>query len=60
VLSSSESVSLLGLLYPEEKRKYEPPKQQELFIPRLRVTSQHTRTFSKNAVRTPNLSLCNQ
>jgi len=61
VLSASESASLLGLLYPEEKKKkYDPPKRRELFIQRLRVTSQHTRTFSKNAVRTPNLSLCNQ
>jgi len=60
VLSSSESVILLGLLYPEDERKYEPPKRQKLFKQRLRVTSQNTRTFSKKALRTPNLALRNQ
>jgi hypothetical protein len=60
VISSSESVILLGLLYPEDKRKFEPPKRQQLFIQRLRVTSQDTRTFSKKALGTPNVALRNQ
>jgi hypothetical protein len=51
VLSSSGSVSPLGLLYFEDKRKNESPKRQEIFIKRHRVTSQNTRTFSNKTVR---------